>query len=268
MQLSVVRIHKASVSGGQPWVQARPVVDPEKYLSQCPFILLNEESYAPLSEFAIRSHGGVLAMTLVLDGSVEQTDGTGVRWRLGQGDADFSTGRGGVLRGVTSSELGVKFLHLWVNLPATLEPDQTRRQIVRHADAHRTTFGDATALLYAGNLGAAAVPRSPPWPITVVDLSIQAGKQAALPLASAERSFAYILGGEIELGRNQVRLNRGNVAWIERTVGTDDLNALTVRARKDTRILLFSSPVFGDGASAASGNGADCAPSPTLALPF
>ena len=244
MELSVVRIHKASASGGQPWVQARPVIDPDKYLSQCPFILLNEESHTPLSEFPIHSRRGVIVVTLVLEGSVEQTDNTGAHWRLGEGDADFSIGGGGVRQGATSSELGVKLLHLWINLPAALEPSSARHQVVRHEDAHRANVGDASALLYAGTLGATSGPHTSPWPITVADLSLPAGRRASLPLASTERRFAYILSGDIELGRNQVQLNRGNVAWIERTDTPGGINSLTVHATKDARVFLFSSPVI------------------------
>jgi hypothetical protein len=42
---------------------------------------------------------------------------------------------------------------------------------------------------------------------------------------------------------------------------------LTVRAGKDTQVLLFSSPVFGEGDSADVGNGAGCAPDLASELP-
>ena len=266
MELSVVRIHKTTSSGSQPWVQARSGVHPDKYLSQCPFILLNEEFYPPLSEFPIRSHDGVIAMTLVLEGSMAQTDGTGASWRLGQGDSDFSTGRGGVLRAETSGEEGVRFLHLWVNMPPSLKPDMAQRQIVLHRDAHTASFGDASALLHAGSLGSASAPQRAPWPITVVDLSLKAGAQASLPLASSERSFAYILSGAVELGRNEVRLNRGSVAWTERTLTPGDVNPLKVRALADTRMLFISSPVIGKQASAGEDDVAECAAPPATDL--
>jgi redox-sensitive bicupin YhaK (pirin superfamily) len=249
MELSVVRIHKTTSSGNRPWAQARSIVHPDKYLSQCPFILLNEEFYPSLSEFPIRSHDGIVAMTLVLEGSMEQTDGAGSRWRLEQGDADFSTDRGGVVRGETAEEQGVRLLHLWVNMPPSLKPNGVQRQIVRQGHARITSFGGANALVYAGLLGSALGPYDSPWPLTIVDLSVQAGTQVSLPLASTERSFAYILSGAVELGRNQVRLNRGNVAWIERTVTPGDMNSLSARAVTDTRILFISSPVIGEHAS-------------------
>ena len=263
MELSVVRIHKATSAGGQPWVQARSVVHPDKYLSQCPFILLNEESYAPLSEFPIRSHDGVVAMTLVLDGGIEQVDGTGSRWRLEQGDADFTAGRGGVLRAEASEERGVRLLHLWLNLPPSLKPESTRRQIVRQEDAQRVFFGDASASVYAGSLGTTAPAGSAlsPWPITVADVSLRAGARASLPLASTERSFTYVLGGTIELGRNQVRLSQGSVAWAERTLMSGEVNSLPVHAVADTRMLFVSSPVFSDRGAAGDGV-ADCAAPP------
>ena len=266
MELSVVRIHKATSAGSQPWVQARSVVHPDKYLSQCPFILLNEEFYPPLGEFPIRSHDGVIAMTLVLEGSMAQTDGTGNSWHLDQGDSDFSTGRGGVLRAETSGEQGVRFLHLWVNMPPSLKPNLPQRHVVRQADTQSVSFGDASALLYAGSLGAASAPHRSPWPITIVDLSLQAGAQASLPLASNERSFAYILNGTAELGRNQVRLSRGSVAWTERTVTPGDINSLKARAMTDSRMLFISSPVIGEHTSATDEHTAECGAPPARAL--
>ena len=266
MELSVVRIHKTTSAGSQPWVQARSVLHPDKYLSQCPFILLNEEFYPPLSEFPIRSHDGVIAMTLVLEGGMTQTDGAGNSWRLEPGDSDFSTGRGGVLRAETSGEQGVRFLHLWVNMPPSLKPNEPQRQVVRRADAQTTSFGDASALLYAGSLGAASAPYASPWPITIVDLSLQAGAQASLPLASTERSFAYLLNGTAELGRNQVRLSRGSVAWTERTVTPGDINSLRARAMTDTRMLFISSPVIGEHLSAVEDDAAECVAPPAREL--
>ena len=266
MELSVVRIHKATSPGNQPWVQARSVVHPDKYLSQCPFILLNEEFYPPLSEFPVRSHDGVIAMTLVLEGSVELTDGSGSRWSLAQGDADFSASRGGVLRAETPGDQGVRFLHLWVNMPPSLKPEMAQRQIVRREDTPRTSFADAGASLYAGSLGPASAPHRSPWPITMLDLSLQAGAHASLPLASTERSFAYVLSGAVELGRNQVRLNRGNIAWTERTVTPGDINSLAARAATDARILLVSSPVIGEHSSGIEDDAAECAAPPARKL--
>lgn len=255
MELSVIRIHKASTPGGQPWLNARPVVHPDKYLSQCPFVLLNEETYEAHDEFPVHSRKGVISVALVLDGSAHQTDGTGSRWHLAHGDADFSIGGGGVLQGA-AGDSGVQLLRLWINLPDTLKTTSARHQLVRLAEARRASFGDASALLYAGTLGDVAGPHTSPWPLTVVDLSLPAGKSMELPLASNERSFVYVVRGNLELGRNQVHLARDSVAWIERAIGPDSINSLSARAVKDTRLLLFSSAVFGEGAS--GGKRANC----------
>ena len=258
MELSVVRIHKASVPGGQPSLNARLVVHPDNYLSQCPFILLNEESYEPHGEFLVHSHTGMITVTLVLHGSAHQADGTGGRRQLAHGDADFSIGSGGVSQG-RARDSGVQLLRLWINLPETLKTASARHEVVRHTEAHRATFGDASALLYAGTVGADSGPYTGPWPLTVADLSLQAGKATKLPLASNERSFVYVVRGNVELGRNQVRLGRHSIAWIERTVAPGGINSLSARAAKETRLLLFSSSVFGEDSAAAGGNSANCA---------
>jgi len=57
------------------------------------------------------------------------------------------------------------------------------------------------------------------------------------------------LAGDVEAGRNKVRLNRGSVAWIERTTEPDHSNPLPVHADKDARFLIFSSPVIEDRTS-------------------
>ena len=249
MELSVIRIHKVGAASGQPWLNTRPVVHPDKYLSQCPFILLNEETYEPQVDFPVQSRKGVMAVTLVLDGSAYQTDDAGARWLLGQGDAAFSISSGGILQG-TANVSGVQLLHLWVNLPGTLRTTSARHQVVRRAEASRATIGNASALLYAGALDTASGPHTGAWPLTVADLSLQAGQTTTLALASNERSFVYVVRGHVALGRNQVNLGRDSIAWIERTVGPADVNSLTARAAaEDTRLLLFSSPVFGENAS-------------------
>jgi quercetin 2,3-dioxygenase len=244
MELSVVRIHQPRSFGDQPIVQARPVIHPDRYLSQRPFILLNEESYPPLGEFSVHSHPEVIAVTLVVDGSLEQADGAGAHQRLSQGDANFSIGGGPVTQASACGESGVRLLRLWIRVPESLKPTQAHGQVVRFLDARRADLGDASALLYTGTLGTVAGPYASPWPVTLADLSIPAGKRISVPLASTERSFAYVLGGNVELGRNQVQLTRGGVAWIERTVREGLVNSVPLYAAKDIRILLFSSPVF------------------------
>jgi redox-sensitive bicupin YhaK (pirin superfamily) len=257
MELSIVRIHKASASSARPRAQRCPVIHPDKYLSQCPFIRMNEEVHAPHSVFPFHCHAKAVTVTLVVDGSVERTDRTGTRWRLSRGDADFSLGDGGVMQAETTGEVEAKLVHLWIDLPRALEASTARHQVVRRQDACRASFDDASALLYAGTLGAALGPYTSPWPITVADLSLQAGKRASLPLSSTERSFAYVMSGNIELGRNRVQLDRGTVAWIERTVRPGSRDSLSLNAMKETRLLLFSSPVIAEADSAGDGNSAD-----------
>src|SRR5882762_2000821 len=178
MDLSVVRIHKANSSTGSPWVHTRPVVHPDKYLSQSPFILLNEESYTPNSEFPIQCHKGIVAVTLVLDGALKQTDAAGSQLELNHGDAGITMGDGGLLRGKTPGESGVRLLHLWLDLPAALKCGDSRHEVVRHDSARRAAFGDASALVYAGTLGEACAPHVSPWPITMADMHLPSGAVA------------------------------------------------------------------------------------------
>ena len=253
MDLSVVRIHKADAPTSQRWLRSRLIVHPDQYLSQCPFVLLSEESHEPLVEFPLQSRRGVIALSLVLDGSARGTDATGADWHLARGDAELSMGGDGVLQRV-AGDTGVQLLRLWINVPDSTKASGLQGTVVRHADAPRASFGEASALVYAGSLGAASAPHHGPWPLTMADLTLPAGKATELPLASSERSFVYVLRGNVEFGRNRVRLGQDSIAWIERAVGPGAIGVLPARASKEARFLLLSSPVIGEVAAA----GRDC----------
>ncbi len=248
MELSVVRFDKNSATAEPPHVHLRAAVVPDNYLSQCPFLLLNETSYAPRSEFSVPSRAGVVAVTIVLNGSVRQSDEAGEWVHLQSGDAAFFKGCSSGLAQGKASNKGVRLLQMWVDLPAPIKTTEFKRHVVRHQDVLATTVGDAALSLYCGALGTSTGPLVTPWPFTVADLTIQDAAATTLPLASNERTFVYILTGHVALGRNQVRLSRGSVAWIERTTGREEINSLTIRATNEARLLLVSSAVHGQEA--------------------
>ncbi len=255
MELSVVRFEKNSMTAEPSHVHLRAAVVPENYLSQCPFLLLNETSYAPRSEFSVPSRAGVVAVTLVLEGGVKQSDEAGEWLQLSSGDAVFFKGcSSGLARGKASSK-GVRLLHMWVDLPTPIKAAEFKRRVVRHQDVLVSTTHDAALSVYCGVLGAVTGPLATPWPFTVADLTIQGAAVTTLALASNERAFIYVLNGHVALGRNQVRLSRGSVAWIERTTGREEINSLTIRATNEARLLLVSSAVHVQ--AAASGDAPD-----------
>ena len=231
-----------------PHVHLRAAVVPENYLSQCPFLLLNETSYAPRSEFSVLSRAGVVAVTIVLDGSVRQSDEAGEWVHLHCGDAAFFKGCSSGLAQGKAGNKGVRLLQMWVDLPAQIKAAEFKRHVVRHQNVLATAFGDAALSLYSGGLGTFTGPLVTPWPFTVADLTIRDAAVTTLPLASNGRTFVYVMTGHVALGRNQVRLSRGSVAWIERTTGRAEVNSLTIRATNEARVLLVSSAVHGSEA--------------------
>ncbi len=243
MELSVVRIHKADSPSGPPWTHTRLVVPPEKYLSQCPFVLLSEDWYPPDGGFSSHRHEGTVMVVLVLHGSVKHSYGAGAQRQLSRGDAAFLTTGAGVLHGEVAGEHGAHLMRLWLSTPEQLHSVEPRYEVVRCTEAGQAALGQGTARVYAGKLADSSAPLRSPWPITLADLRLPPDAQLTLPLHSSERCFAYVMDGEVEIGRNRVCLARGNVAWIERGLEPGGIGNLPMHAIKRTRVLLFASPV-------------------------
>ena len=259
MELSVVRIHKAHSPSGQPWQRTRLVVQPEKYLSQCPFILLAEDWFSPQGGFPTHPHKGIVTVTLVLDGSVRHLDDAGAQLRLNKGDAGFMTAGEGVLHGETPGARGAHVLRLWLNLPSALKSAEARYECLRLADVRVKALDGATALVYAGKVEGVSAPFRSAWPLTLVDLRLQPEMTLDMPLPSGARSFAYVIEGDVEMGRNRVCLGRGDVAWIERgLVDSDSHDTLQIRATREARVLIFASPVIDEPVTLPGTTAANC----------
>ena len=180
---------------------------------------------------------------LVLHGSVKHSYGAGAQRQLSRGDAAFLTTGAGVLHGEVAGEHGAHLMRLWLSLPEQLHSVEPRYELVRCTQAAHAALGQGTARVYAGKLADSSAPLRSPWPITLADLRLPPDAQFTLPLRSSERCFAYVMDGEVDIGRNRVCLTRGNVAWIERGLEPVGIGKLPMRAIKRTRVLLFASPV-------------------------
>ena len=244
MELSVVRVHKAHSPSGRPGQRARLIVQPEKYLSQCPFILLAEDWFSPQGGFPTHPHEGIVTVTLVLNGSVKHLNDAGVQLHLDKGDAGFVTAGGGVLHGEMAGPQGAHVLRLWLNPPSALKSTQARYECLRLARVQSQALDGGTALVYAGKVDDISAPFMSVWPLTLVNLRLRPEARFAMPLPSGERSFAYVLDGEVELGRNHVGLGRGHVAWIERGLANSHSHdTVPIRATKEARVLIYATPV-------------------------
>jgi redox-sensitive bicupin YhaK (pirin superfamily) len=245
MQLSIKSVDSASPPEARaPGHSARMVIPPVDVAEHSPFLLMAEDWFAPPAGFPTHPHRGIETVTFVLDGELEHADHTGGTGQLGEGDVQFMTAGGGVMHSEMPGPGGVQSLQLWLNLPARLKRVPARYQNILRSEAPAYAHEGVEARIYAGKLGDIVVAHASTWPMTLIDLKIQAGASFDAPIPAGQRAFAYVLEGEVALGAEKRQAKAGDVAWAVPSSGGDGDDALPARAATASRLLIFASPII------------------------
>ncbi len=245
MQLSIRSVEPAGAPEARgPNHKARLVIRPENVAEQSPFLLMAEDWFAPPAGFPTHPHRGIETVTFVVAGELLHGDHTGGSGRLSAGDAQFMTAGGGIMHSEMPGPQGVRTLQLWLNLPARLKRVPARYQNVLQPDAPAYRRPGVEARVYAGRLGEIAAPHGSTWPLTMFDLTLEAGATFDAPVPAGERAFAYVLEGEAALGRERSAASAGEVAWAIPASGGEGEDALSVTATKPARLLVYASPII------------------------
>ncbi len=240
MQLTIKSVEPAGPPEPRgPKHSARLVIAPENVAEHSPFLLMAEDWFAPPAGFPTHPHRGIETVTFVLAGELLHQDHTGGEGRLIAGDAQFMTAGGGVLHSEMPGPQGVRTLQLWLNLPARLKRTPARYRDVRRSDAPSLEKPGAKARVYAGRLGDIVMPYASTWPMTLIDVTVEAGATFDIPVPGGERAFAYVLEGEAAVGADRRSVRPGDVAWAALS-GDDGVLPISGPAR----LLVHASPVI------------------------
>ncbi len=231
MTVSIEKIYRVGPQQGAPPHQNRAVIPPADFSAHSPFLMLMEDWFAPPAGFPEHPHRGQETVTFVLEGALEHRDHTGGHGLLSAGDVQFMTAGAGVLHSEMPAPGGVHSLQLWLNLPADKKRTKARYADCRAADAKLVTAPGAQARIYTGKLGDVEAPPLSVWPMTLIDLALDAGAQFDLPVTANERAFVYLLEGEGLIG--DAGVTAGDVAWAR---GEGDLHITATK--KARRIIL------------------------------
>ncbi len=201
MQLAIKAVEPAGAPEARgPNHKARLVIPPQDVAEHSPFLLMAEDWFAPPAGFPTHPHRGIETVTFVVAGELIHGDHTGGAGRLNAGDAQFMTAGGGIMHSEMPGPQGVRTLQLWLNLPARLKRAAARYENVLRPDAPVHRQPGVEARVYAGRIGAVAVAHGSTWPMTMFELTLEAGATFDAPIPAGERAFAYGLDGEAALG--------------------------------------------------------------------
>ncbi|HEY3800790.1 MAG TPA: pirin family protein [Caulobacteraceae bacterium] len=184
-----------------------------------PFLMLDafgsDDPAAYIAGFPSHPHRGFETVTYMLAGRMRHRDNVGNEGLLGPGSVQWMTaGRGIVHSEMPEQESGLmQGFQLWVNLPAKDKMTAPRYQDIPASQVPTVDLGGgASAKVLAGELAGVRGPVDPgaTQPI-FIDLTLQPGASARIPLPAGHNAFVYVFEGAAQVGDSAEALATGRV---------------------------------------------------------
>ncbi len=210
-----------------------------------PFLMLDEfgsdDPKAYIAGFPEHPHRGFETVTYMLAGRMRHRDSAGNEGLLGPGSVQWMTaGRGIVHSEMPEQEEGLmQGFQLWVNLPAKDKMTAPRYQDIAADRVPSVDLGGgASAKVLAGVLAGARGPVDPGATEPVyLDIALEPGATADIPLPAGHNAFAYVYEGRAAIGEPREAVGRGRIAvlspgeTVRRAAGADGARLILVAGK-------------------------------------
>ncbi len=209
---TVVALAKGQPTSDGAGVKLNRVIGTSALPDLDPFLMLDEfgsdDPDAYIAGFPDHPHRGFETVTYMLDGRMRHADNKGNVGLLGPGSVQWMTaGRGIVHSEMPEQEEGLmRGFQLWINLPATEKMCPPAYQDLP-ADAmpvvETATGADIKVIAgtYAGARGPVDAKTTAP---LYLDVVLEAGGRATLPVPEAHNAFVYVYEGAVVIGGTRV----------------------------------------------------------------
>jgi redox-sensitive bicupin YhaK (pirin superfamily) len=216
------------------------VVDPNEFAVQDPFILLADDRIElPPGSTAggAHPHAGFETVTLVLEGSVrDQVEGS-----LGTGDVQWMTAGRGVIHNEDVVPQGrTRILQLWLTLPHADRWTAPRFETITREDAPVRREPGVEVRVYSGKSGEAQASTRNHVPVTLADISLDAGAAVEQDLPASYNGFVYVLEGFVRAGDDDAPLAAGQVGWLARDGGGGVSSLRLIAGDTGARVMLYA----------------------------
>ncbi|ROT43381.1 RmlC-like cupin [Sodiomyces alkalinus F11] len=213
-----------------------------------PFLMLDHFSIKPGAGFPDHPHRGQETITYLLHGGVDHEDFAGNAGTIESGDLQFMTAGRGIVHAEMprqnpdgSANVG---LQLWVDLPQHLKACEPRYRDLKAAEIPTVDADDGRVhikVISGQSHGVDSVRDLAYTPVWILDLQIKPGGKVTQPLPAGWNAFAYVLDGQVLLGKGdqQQPVGQYHNAVLSQEGDVVDM-AVDAGAEGDARVILIA----------------------------
>jgi len=240
----VVNVPPAAPGFVGPGHLAAPVVSPENFEMNDPFILLMDD-HLDIGDRPVggpHPHAGFETVTLILDGAIFDRDEGGT---LNAGEMQWMTAGNGIIHSEDVRTKGkVRLLQLWLTLPKNKRWIAPDFQTINVNDVPVRREKGAAIRVYSGSSAGLQSGTRNHVPVTIVEINLEPNASAELDIPASYNGFAFVIDGSVRIGDTE--LNTGQVGWLDRwtDVGTSVLRVVAGESR--ARLVLYAGQPQGD----------------------
>ena len=240
----VVNVPPAAPGFVGPGHLAAPVVSPENFEMNDPFILLMDD-HLDIGDRPVggpHPHAGFETVTLILDGAIFDRDEGGT---LNAGEVQWMTAGSGIIHSEDVRTKGrVRLLQLWLTLPKNQRWIAPGFQAINvNAVPVRHELG-AEIQVYSGSSGGLHSGTRNHVPVTMVEINLEPYASAVQDIPASYNGFAFVIDGSVQIGDKV--LNTGQVGWLDRPTDNGTSVLRVAAAESGARLILYAGQPQGD----------------------
>ena len=223
---------------------AAPVVSPENFEMNDPFILLMDD-HLDIGDRPVggpHPHAGFETVTLNLDGAIYDRDEGGA---LNAGEVQWMTAGSGIIHSEDVRTKGkVRLLQLWLTLPRDKRWTAPSFQAINvDAVPVRRELG-AEIQVYSGSSGGLHSGTRNHVPVLMVEINLEPHASAEQDIPTSYNGFAFVIDGSVQI--SDTVLNTGQVGWLDRPTDKGTSVLRVVADESGARLILYAGQPQGD----------------------
>src|SRR5690348_2238647 len=234
----VVNVPPATPGFVGPGHLAAPVVSPEDFEMNDPFILLMDD-HLDIGDRPVggpHPHAGFETVTLLLQGSIYDRDEGGV---IEAGEVQWMTAGRGIIHGENVGANGkVRLLQLWLTLPKADRWTEPGFQTIYTDAVPVRRENGAEVRIYSGVSGSLHSTTRNHVPVTITEITLEPHASIDQEIPSLYNGFVFTLRGSIQAGADNTSLKTGQTGWLDRPQA-DGSSLLRVTAGEEGARLVF-----------------------------